>query len=169
MTKGEFKKRANLSHLFFNYFDSIDPINSTLTVEKRFTVKLNKKNQQNKLYCSIMVMESKKNKYERGERYLENLNCKCMVIDKEDHKEIKCIFKKLGKYNLIIRANDGSSNSYIEITQLYFECISCLNNKEFDFLREDYNERKKSKNDSLKNPTSMPFLGFYRLENYNAG
>ena len=92
-----------------------------------------------------------------------------MVIDKEDHKEIKCIFKKLGKYNLIIRANDGSSNSYKEITQLYFECISCLNNKEFDFLREDYNERKKSKNDSLKNPTSMPFLGFYRLENYNAG
>ena len=169
VTKEEFQKRAKLHHLFFNYFDSIEPIYSTITVEKRYTVKLNKKNQQNKIYCTIMGLEAKKNKWDNGPSYLENLNCKCMVIDKEDHKEIKCIFKKLGKFMLIIRANDGSSDSYLEITNLYFECISCLNNKEFDFFREDYNERKKSKKDSLPKPNPMMYFGFYKIENYNVG
>ena len=169
ITKEDFQKRVKLEHLFFNYFYSIDPIYLTITVEKRFTVKLNKKNQQNKIYCTIMGLESKNNKSDSRPIYLENLNCKCMVIDKEDQKEIKCIFKKTGKFILLIRANDGSSNSYLEIAELHFECISCLNNKEFNFFREDYNERKKSKNDSLKKPNINIFSGVYILENYNVG
>ena len=169
ITKEEFQKRTRLKHTFFIYFDSIDPTYSILTAEKRITIKLNKKNQQNKTYCTIMGLENKGNKYDSSEYYLENLNCKCMVIDKEDYKEIKCIFNKLGKYQLIIRANDGSSNSYSNIAKLCINCISYLKNNEFDFLPEDYDTRKKPsdfKKDFLKGYYNV---FFYTKENYNVG
>lgn len=84
ITKEEFQKRAKLDDLFFKYFDSIEPIYSSLTVEKRFTIRLNKKNQKSRILCKIMGMVVK-NKFDgKGETYRDNLNCNCMVIDKED-------------------------------------------------------------------------------------
>ena len=96
-------------------------------------------------------MEINKNKYVKSQSYLENLNCKCMVIDKKDYKDIKCVFKKEGRYILNIGANEGESRSYTEIAKLYIECTNCTKDHKFDFLAEDYKERNMIKNEEQEN------------------
>jgi len=108
---------------FFYYFNSIFP-ESNLNVEKRCSIKIYKKNQNNKILCKIMGLQSKKNEFKRTDSYLENLNCKCMAIDKEDYKEIKCIFNKRVKYRFVINGNDSSSNLYSRIAESKFNAIT---------------------------------------------
>ena len=96
-------------------------------------------------------MENNKNKYVKSQSYLEILNCKCMVINKKDYKDIKCVFKKKGRYLLKIAANDGKSGSYTEIAKIYIECTNCTKDHKFDFLSEDYKERNMINNEEEEN------------------
>ena len=169
VTTTEFQNRVFLlSHNFFFYFNSIFPEYSILNAEKRCSIKIYKKNQNNKILCKIMGLQRKKNKFERDGAYLEDLNCKCMVIDKEDYKEIKCIFNKRGKYMLMINGNDGSSNSYKNIAQIFIQCNRGLTNQEFDFLPEDYKERSLMKKGNQIDPCNCFFV-FIPFDMYNEG
>ena len=94
-----------------------------------------------------------------------------MVIDREDYKEIKCIFNKRGKYRLIINGNDGSSNKYKWIAEVFILCNRGLINKEFDFLPEDYKERALMKKGEQNNQIydGNCFCFFIPLDMYNKG
>jgi len=73
VTTIEFQNRVFLGHYFFYYFNSIFPEYSILNVEKRCRIKIYKKNQNNIIYCNIIGLKNKKNKFERIEEYLEDL------------------------------------------------------------------------------------------------
>lgn len=177
ITKDEFQRRVKLNHNFFNYFNSIEPSYSYLDVENRCNIKIYKKNNQNKILGVILGLKNNKNKYVKSQSYLENLNCKCMVIDNEDYKDIKCVFKTKGKYLLKISANEGESRSYREIAEIHIECSNCTKDHKYDFLPEDYKKRNIIKNEEPYNNFGNPFnrigafggIGIMRRENYNVG
>ena len=157
ISREEFEKRVKLGAVFFQYFTPVNSIhfNIILTVENRCNFTFKKKDPEKNVNIQVL---------EETEGYvginLESSNFKYMIIDKKDNIDIKCIFRKKGKYPINIFANDGSISSYIVIAKFNVECTNNFKDKKFDFLPQDYQEKEKENGKKVNSRVLFPSFPF---------
>ena len=130
--------------VFKNYFPP-DKIYTNLTVENKFTIKMNKKVQNSEIRCELFIAKEK-------DGYIileEEENCKCLIINTIDYIEIKYLLQKKGKYKLRLMEVIDSSNMCRIIFEYSVECTHDFKGDKLEFLPEDYNSDIKGQNKVL--------------------
>ena len=144
ITKEEFQKRVKLNYFIFRNIFPPDIIYTNLTVENKITIRINKKVQDSEIICRLFNTENIVNN-----KYHEEKNCKCLIINTLDYIEIKYLLQKKSKFKLQLMERIGSSNICQILAEYFIESTHDLEDDKFEFLPEDYGNDIKSPNKIL--------------------
>ncbi len=135
------EKRVRFTEIFFKYFKgSTDLYNNIIITKNEYKIRLYKRFPESMVLVAIMI--------ERDNYYTSKNDCKKIIINKEKYIDIKCIFTEKNNYEVLIYANDGRSNLFLNAVTYKIQYLDELE-KEFNYGEINYKESRPLEHDEI--------------------